>query len=306
MLSAIVAVTLLVPDLGAAERAYAEALDYQTVERGRIAPEQAAAWNAAALAGRDCVLLQPASGEPVYLRMVETAASPVPALKTFGWNATEILVEDPALLASKLAGSPFRVIGPPKPLEINPAVTAMQALGPAGELLYFTRMPAGKSKFGLGNATSFVDRIFIVVVGAQDIRRTLDFYATTFGLPVTEPAPSRVEILADTWGLPREQPFLLGIVRLPERFLIEVDQYPSGAAPRDVAPGELPAGMAMVSFAVDSLEPFLPRLLAPPRAMSGPPYEGHRAGVMLGPDGEPIELIEFGSPAARPAPGDTP
>ena len=306
MLSAIVAVTLLVPDVGAAERAYGEVLDYQTVERGRIAPEQAGGWNAAALAGREYVLLQPPSGEPVYLRMVETDASPSPALKALGWNATEILVEDPALLAPKLAGTAFRVIGPPAPLEINPAVTAMQALGPAGELLYFTRMPPGKSKFGLGSASSFVDRVFIVVAGVKDIRRTLDFYATTFGLPVTEPAPSRVEILADAWALPREQRFLLGIVRLPERFLIEVDQYPSGAAPREVAPGELPAGMAMVSFAVESLEPFLPRLVAPPRALHGPPYDGRRAGVMRGPDGEAIELIEFSPPPPRPAPGDTP
>jgi catechol 2,3-dioxygenase-like lactoylglutathione lyase family enzyme len=306
MLSAIVAVTLLVPDVGVAERAYGEVLGYQTVARGRIAPQQAAGWDAAALAGRDYLLLQPESGEPVYLRMVETSASPSPALKALGWNATEILVEDPALLEPKLAGSAFHVIGPPAPLEINPAVTAMQALGPAGELLYFTRMPAGKSKFGLGSATSFVDRVFIVVVGAQDIRRTLDFYATTFGLPVTEPAPSRVEVLADAWGLPREQPFLLGIVRLPERFLIEVDQYPSGAAARQVAPGELPAGMAMVSFEVDSLEPFLPRLVAPPRALPGPPYDGRRAAVMRGPDGEHIELIESGSQAARPVPGDTP
>ena len=55
------------------------------------------------------------------------------------------------------------------------------------------------------------------MVGVHDIRRTLDFYATTFGLPVTEPAPSRVEVLADAWGLPRSQPFLLGIARLKPR-----------------------------------------------------------------------------------------
>ena len=306
MLSAIVAVTLLVPDVATVERAYGETLSYRTVERGRISPEQAAAWGAPRLTGRDHALLQPASGEPVYLRMVETGASPTPALRAVGWNATEILVEDPALLVPKLTGPAFRIIGPPAPLEFNPAVVAMQALGPAGELLYFTRMPVGKSKFGLGSATSFVDRIFIVVVGASDIRRTLDFYATTFRLPVTEPTPSRVEVLADAWGLPREQPFLLGIVRLPERFLIEVDQYPAAAAVREAAAGELPAGMAMVSFAVDSLEPFMPRLVAPPRALPGPPYDGRRAGVLRGPDGEPIELIEFGSPAVPPAPGDTP
>ncbi|MDQ5977920.1 MAG: hypothetical protein QG602_892, partial [Verrucomicrobiota bacterium] len=69
MLSAIVAVTLLVPDVQAVERAYQQVLDYQTVERGHVAADQAASWGAKALAGRDFVVLQPSSGEPVYLRM---------------------------------------------------------------------------------------------------------------------------------------------------------------------------------------------------------------------------------------------
>jgi catechol 2,3-dioxygenase-like lactoylglutathione lyase family enzyme len=155
----------------------------------------------------------------------------------------------------RLEGTPFTVIGPPAPLEINPKVVAMQAIGPAGELLYFTRMPPGASKFGLGSARSFVDRVFIVVLGVHDIRRTLDFYHVTFGLPVTEPAPTRVEVLAEAWGLPREQPFLLGIARLPERFLIEVDEYPPAAGARNAAEGELPAGMAMVSFTVPVARP---------------------------------------------------
>jgi len=300
MLSAIVAVTLLVPDVQAAERAYRQVLDYQTVERGQLAGEQAASWGAKALAGREFVVLQPSSREPVYLRMVETDAAPAPALKALGWNATEILVEDPALLEPRLQDSPFRVIGPPAPLDFNPAVVAMQALGPAGELLYFTRMPAGVSKFGLGSATSFVDRVFIVVLAVHDIRGTLDFYAATFGLSVTEPVATRVAILAEAWGLPREHPFLLGIVRLPERFLIEVDEYPASAPPRTAADGELPSGMAMVSFEVSSLEPYIPRLLAAPTALAGVPYSGRRAGVMLGPGGEHIELIET-PPATLPA-----
>jgi len=300
MLSAIVAVTLLVPDVQAVERAYQQVLDYQTVERGHVAVEQAESWGAKALAGREFVVLQPSSREPVYLRMVETDTAPAPALTTLGWSATEILVEDPVLLEPKLKDSPFRVIGPPAPLEFNPAVVAMQALGPAGELLYFTRMPAGVSKFGLGSAMSFVDRVFIVVLAVHDIRGTLDFYAATFGLSVTEPAATRVGILAEAWGLPREHPFLLGIVRLPERFLIEVDEYPAAAPPRTAADGELPSGMAMVSFEVPSLEPYIARLLAPPIALAAMPYAGRRAGAMLGPGGEHIELIET-PPATLPA-----
>jgi len=304
MLSAIVAVTLLVPDVEAVEQAYRRTLDYRTVERGYVAPELAAGWGAASLAGREFVLLQPQSREPVYLRFVESEAPATPAMKALGWNATEILVEDPALLQPKFDGVTFRVIGPPAPLEINPAVVAMQALGPAEELLYFTSMPAGRSKFGLGSATSFVDRVFIVVLGVHDIRRTLAFYHTTFGLPVTEPTASRVDVLADAWGLPREQPFLLGIARLPERFLIEVDEYPAEAGAKAVADGELPAGMAMVSFAVTSLEPFMSQFVVPPARFEAVPYSGRRAGVMRGPSGEFIELVEVSAPPATPASGD--
>lgn len=292
MLSAIVAVTLLVPDVQAAERAYQGALHYQTVERGRVSKAQAKVWGATRVAAREYIVMQAESREPVYVRFVASRDPPAPALKRLGWNAMEILVEDPPRLEQQLAGSPFRVVGPAAPLELNPAVIAMQALGPSNEMLYFTRIPAGKSKFKLGSATSFVDRVFIVVVGVHDIRRTLEFYAQAFGMPVTDPSPSRVEVLADAWGLPRDTRFPLAIVRLPERFLIEVDEYPAGAAPPHRRKRDLPGGMAMVSFAVPSLEPFLARLVAPPRRVAGLPYAGRRTGAMLGPSGEHIELIE--------------
>jgi len=305
MLSAIVAVTLLVPDVDAVEQAYQHTLDYQTVERGELPAAQAERWGATALAGREFVILQPGSGEPVYLRFVESDAPAAPPMRGLGWNATEILVEDPAALAARLDDRKFRVIGPPAPLEFNPAVVAMQVLGPAGELLYFTRMPEGKSKFGLGSARSFVDRVFIVVLGVHDVRATLGYYAATFGLPVTEPGPTRVDVLADAWQLPRERTFLLGIARLPERFLIEVDEYPAEATARAAADGELPAGMAMVSFTVPSLEPYLGQLLVPPAPLAGPPYDGRRAGVLRGPSGEHIELIEASVSESVPASGGT-
>jgi catechol 2,3-dioxygenase-like lactoylglutathione lyase family enzyme len=299
MLSAIVAVTLFVPDVDAARRAYVQTLSYETVQEGQVDPEAAATWGDGRLAGRETAVLRPASGEPVYIRLVESDAPPREPLKTLGWNATEILVEDPPALERRLDGSPFRVIGPPAPLDFNPAVVAMQALGPAGELLYFTRIPAGKSKFSLGSATSFVDRVFIVVLGVHDIRRTLDFYATTFGLEVTAPAPSRVGVLAAAWNLPAEQTFPLAIVRLPARFLIEVDEYPAAATAHEAGPAGPPAGMAMVSFSVDSLEPYLDMLVAAPRVLQGAPYGGRRVGVMRGPSGEALELIE-GPPLPSP------
>ncbi|HVN41758.1 MAG TPA: hypothetical protein VMT50_03165, partial [Steroidobacteraceae bacterium] len=188
MLSAIVAVTLLVPDVHAAERAYARALHYQTVAHGRIASRLADTWAAPFERGAEFVLMQPANGAPVYLRFIASHERAPPALHRLGWNATEILVEDPPALEQSLAGTAFHVVGPASPLEVNPAVIAMQALGPAGEMLYFTRIPQGQSKFGLDPATTFVDHVFIVVLGVHDLTQTLEFYSKNFDLPVTAPA----------------------------------------------------------------------------------------------------------------------
>lgn len=295
MLCSVVAVTLLVPDPAAVERAYAARLDYHTEARSAVDGAQAGAWAAPGLAGRPYVLMRPASDEPVYLRFVAGDEPARPPLRSVGWAATEILVEDPARLETRLEGTEFTVIGPPQPLAMNPQVVAMQAVGPGGELLYFTRVPPGASKFGLGSATRFVDRVFIVVVATRDAQATLDFYASTFGLPVTTPAPTRIDVLARAWQLPAATGFRVGVVRLPERFLVEVDEYPVTAAAPAGAVDTLPAGLALVSFAVPSLEPWLGQLVAPPARLDAAPYWGRRVGVMRGPSGEHIELVESGA-----------
>jgi catechol 2,3-dioxygenase-like lactoylglutathione lyase family enzyme len=294
LLESIVAVTLLVGDLDRTQQAYERTLEYRTVADGTLDAAHAEAWGAPALEGRPYRLMQAASGEPVYLRFVAAEGPPAPALRHLGWNATELLVEDPHALERRLGGSPFTVIGRPEPLSMNPNVVAMQALGPDGELLYFTRIPAGQSKFGLGSATSFVDRVFIVVVGTRDLPATLEFYQHNFAAPVSEPAPATIEILRRAWQLPEGHQFPFAVVRLPARFLVEVDGYPSEATAKPQAPGTLPMGMAMVSFTVPSLEPFRERLLAEPRVLEGAPYAGRRVGVLAGPSGERIELIERG------------
>ncbi|HSN70488.1 MAG TPA: hypothetical protein VLT59_03225 [Steroidobacteraceae bacterium] len=295
MLDVIVAVTITAPDLAAVEAAYRRWLDYEVVERGTVSRELAAHWSAPAVAGRAYLTMQPASGEPVYLRFVEqSAVAGAEPMRTFGWNATEILVEDPVALAAKLRESPFRIIGEPRPLSMNPAVVAMQTIGPAGELLYLTRIPPGKSAFNLGSAQSFVDRVFIVVLGGPDVPAMLDYYAG-FGLEVTEPAPARVGVLNREWGFAEDHQIPLAIVRLPTSFLIEVDGYPAEARERPRRDRELPPGMAIVTFAIDSFDGLDVPLVSEPRTFDALPYSGRRVALARGAAGELIELIETGS-----------
>jgi len=295
MLDAIIAVTLSAPDLGAAERAYHAQLGYQVVQRAQVSRSLAASWDARAMRGRDYVLMQPASGEPVYLRIV-SAEAPLPGyapLRTYGWNANEILVEDPVALASRLR-EPFKEIGKPRPLDFNPSIIAMQVTGPAGEVNYFTRIPPTGSVFKLGSAKSFVDRTFIVVVGGPDVGALRAFYRDVLQAPTTDPQPTKINVLQNAYGLPPDAETLMGIVQFPSNFLIELDQYPEGAVDRPIRRGQLPPGIAMVTFAVKSFDTMRLPWKVKPAVRSEAPYNGRRAGLVIGPAGEWIELVETG------------
>jgi len=293
MLTVIIAVTLTVPDIGAIERAYGDYLGYEVVQRGSLPADLAAVWGAPALAEHEYLVMRPSSGAPVYLRVVQQGpVEGYAAMKTWGWNSNEILVQDTFAVRKRLEGSPFEVIGEPKGLSMNPEIIAMQALGPAGELVYLTRIPEGKSLFNLGSAQSFVDRTFIVVLGGHDMEAMRRFYAEVLGMPVTEPAPSVISVLAKAWDLPIETQFPLSIVRFSKDFLIELDEYPAAATPRPVRAGGLPPGIAMVTFGVKDLGAIKADFVLPPRRIDGFPYDGRRAALLRGAAGELIELIE--------------
>ena len=248
MLTAILAVTLSVPDLAVAQDAYARWLGYRVVDQGLVSQQLAAGWNAPSVEGRRYLLLQPASGEPTWLRLVESPPTPgFEVMKNHGWNSNEILVDDPDALAKQLAaGSPFRIVGEPRPLSTSPAVRAMQAIGPAGELNYFTRIPATGSVFIKSQAKSFVDRTFIVVLGGPSMAAMQAFYRDTLGAPVTAPVPAKIHVLQDAYGLSRDVDTPLALVNFSDRFLIELDEYPAAARPRPRRGGDRPPRLAVV------------------------------------------------------------
>lgn len=287
MLKSIVIITLTVLNLGPVEQAYRDGLDYRTVERGAISGELSSVWNTPAATGRPFILMQPASKAEVYLRFVEgPEVDGYAPLTTFGWNATELLVTDPDALATKLEGSAFRIIGPPKDLWAAPnAPRAMQTLGPGNEILYLTRN-------GNFATQTFVDRVFIMVVGGPSMAGFRDFYGAKLGLTVGAATPFPISVISNAQGLPAETTYPLALAEISADFLIELDEYPGTAGARPIAPGNLPPGTAMVSFYVDALDRIDVAWNAAPRTVTGFPYAGRRTGVTIGPAGEWIELIE--------------
>lgn len=309
MLKYIAIVTILVNQLAGVEAPYREELGYEPVHRGAISAEQAGLWDAPAMEGRPFVILQPASQRPVYLRLIESpgAATPDPG-RTWGWNATELLTTDPDTLETRLApkrtGSAFRVVGPPRDLWKAPnAPRAMQAMGPANELVYFTRVIPSGFQIPMAPAATPVDRVFIMVVGGPSMEALTGFYGSRLGLPLSKPTPFPITNLSRSLGLPLDTTYPLATAALPRDFLVELDEYPSISGPRPVAEGSLPPGVAMVSFGVMELDDLDLDWRSAPARIAEFPYSGQEAAAAVGPAGEWVEFIEVAGMGPEVPPG---
>jgi catechol 2,3-dioxygenase-like lactoylglutathione lyase family enzyme len=295
VLGRIACVTLTVSDLAAATACYQRDLGFRVTDDGAIGRELARTWGRTRLAGRRAVLMEPASGAETYLRFVEGPLyCDYEPLACFGWNAAELVVEDVDALAGRLARSGFLVVGPPADLSFSDAIRAMQVVGPAREVLYLTQIKRPLAAFETPRAGSFVDRVFIVILGGASLEALQEHYHAQFGVARAPVMPSVVSTLSARYGLPADYRHRIAALAVGGQCYIEADQMPEGAGPRPCLPGELPPGIAMVSFEVERL---------PEGALSGAgtveriaslPYAGRRACTRVGPAGELIELIEAG------------
>lgn len=287
--------THCVPSLAGCVPAYLDQLGYRLRDDGPIPEALATAWNAPGMTGMPSALLQPESGAPVYLRFIETGRTggywpPV----TQGWIATEILTTDPDAVLDKLRGTAFRHIGGPADLYPSPkSARALQMTGPAGELMYFTRIQPGGSRYGLHGAKCFVDRPFIMVVGGTSLNHIEDFYGNLLGQRIFPREPYRIGQMSRVLGLPPDTGYPVAIARIPGRkFLLELEELPPFIERRSVPEGLLPEGLAMVSFASASLDETQLTFRAAPRVIDSAPYDGRRVAVVEGPAGEWLELID--------------
>lgn len=291
-LKLILIITLCAPDMGAMEHAYTGVLHYSVVERGRVPAQLSKSWAAPKMSGRPYLLLRPESNANIYIRVIQgDVPSDYEPMSTYGWNATEFLVQDPDALAAAIRqpGSGFTVAGEPRQLGPNSPIRAMQAIGPAHEVLYLTKPPEGGS---METAHTPVDRPFILILGNRDLPTTQSFLESTLGLSSGKPVSARMTVLNKAFGLDIETTHPLTVARVSPQYSIELDQYPDAAHERPHAKGELPPALALVSFETSSLDPVKDKLLAPPQTIKQSPYDGRRTGTLKGPSGELIELIE--------------
>lgn len=290
--------TMGAPDLDRFERCYVDWLGYRVRERGTISADLADSWATPGIAGNRYLMLSSEGDDDVHIRAVETAVIPrYRPLTSFGWNACEIIVDDVHALAARLRDSPFEILDGPKPLQFMPSIEAMQLIGPAAECLYLTMEGGDRATSILPSPRAPVDRPFIVVLAGADFAGMHRWYVDRFDLRQRPVRDSRVDIIQRAQGLAPEESFPLTTLGLAEHgFLIELDGYPTGpgrmAAPRATAPGMLPMGNAMASFAIDDIGLVADIAITPPKVRHGLGYAGGPSCTVIGTAGELVELIQ--------------
>ncbi|MCP5327933.1 MAG: hypothetical protein R3E75_03625 [Steroidobacteraceae bacterium] len=292
-LGPIACVTVAAPEVQRMIDTYRLYLGYQLVDHGRVPAAQAQLWGRPSLAGRRYAIMLPGGDGNTSLRFVESP--PAPTYQPFlhmGWNAAEIMVQDTDAVAAKLVDSPFKVIGPPADLSFSDKIRAMQVLGPARESLYLTSFKEKMAEFDVPEAKHFVDRVFIVILGGKSAASVNEFYTQHFGVAKAQVIPAVISVISNAHGLAADTSHELAALGLTGQSFIEADSMPAATQARgDIAAGELPPAIAMVSFGVDALPDTL-QYLAPPQVLPQAPYQGCRAAVAVGSAGELIELIE--------------
>lgn len=285
--------TVLAPDPEAAARPYRDYLGYTSAGEGPIPAELAQSWGAPAMAGRQAVAIRPESGNGATLRFVQgNPPAGYAPFRFFGWNALEILVTDVDKLPARLEGGPFQILGLPRNLYPSGAIRAMQVRTPNNDFVYLTQVNDVAETDYLPKAKTFVDHLFIVILGSDDFERSRAFYSQQFDITLTDAKEMRLTGVNVAFGLEIETRHKLCLIRLHGKSAIELDAFPKEAKHRTVTPGEIPPGIALLGFEVDSLDAVTLPLRGPIVRRDGPLYANRRSAVFTGPSGEWVEMVE--------------
>lgn len=287
------AATLTVANLRRSIDNYTRFLDYNVIEEGSIENELASSWNVPNTAGCLYAVLRPASQAEVFLRFIEQplVRGYLP-LRSYGWNAIEICVQDVLEVNERMLNSPFEIIGPPNKIPGLDAIHPMQVKGPDNEIIYFTQINDDLPEYNLPRAESPIDKLFIIVAGCSNMSLSAAWMEQKCGLQFGRHMKIPYTMLAKAYGTPLDQLYDICTMVHDNDVFLELDQYPDSAISRVRHLGTLPPGCAIGTFWHPNIESLPGPWLSEPRMIDGAIYKGKRVGVLTDPDDLLVEIVE--------------
>lgn len=287
------AATVTVSDLNRSIDLYTTYFDYSVIEQGEISAALASSWQTPGSAGSAYAVMQPSSGADIYLRFIEQpAVDGFKALRSYGWNAIEICVQDVMTVNARMLDSPFEIIGPPNKIPGLDAIHPMQVKGPDHEIVYLTQINADLPEYNLPRAGSLIDKLFILVMGSSDMDRAAAWIQEKCGLGFGREMEIPYTMIAKAYGTSLDELHKICTLIHDKDVFLELDQYPDAAIQRPRHDSMLVPGCAIGTLFHPDFDNLPGPWLSAPTVRDGAIYKGQRVGALQDPDGTLIEIVE--------------
>ena len=287
------AATVTVSDLDRSVDLYSRFFDYSVVERGEISNALAESWKTPNSSGCAYAVMQPSSGADIFLRFIEQPpVEGFKALRSYGWNAIEICVQDVMAVNARMLESSFEIIGPPNKIPGLDAIHPMQVKGPDEEIVYLTQINDDLPEYNLPRAGSLIDKLFILVMGNSNMDRAATWMQEKCGLGFGREMEIPYTMIAKAYGTPLDELHRICTLIHGKDVFLELDQYPDAAIQRPRQDGMLVPGCAIGTLFHPEFDSLPGPWLTAPSVRDGVIYKGKRVGVLQDPDGTLIEMVE--------------
>ena len=258
----IVTVTILTHDLSKSAAMYISAFGWQ--EKGSeylLSADEANRWQATNLIGARVLEVCGINGGVRFIEST-TYQNPLP-LRTFGWSALEICVDDVHKYVAQAVEAGFEVLneavplsGTAKPLPL----IAAQLAGINGEVVYITQILSEVPNFELPDVSKESGSIFICVLGASDLAKSREVLESNFEVRRASDREVAIRVINRVYEKPLETLHRLSSLQLAGRNAIEIDQLPNEGAQREKLASNLPPGISIVTVRGEVSEPTMIRL----------------------------------------------
>ena len=255
-------VTILTHDLSKSAAMYISAFGWQ--EKGSeylLSADEASRWHAPNLIGAKVLEVSGINGGVRFIES-STYKNPLP-LRTFGWTALEICVDDVHKYVALAVESGFEVLneavplsGTAKPLPL----IAAQLAGINGEVVYITQILSKVPNFELPDVSKESGSIFICVLGASDLEKSREVLESNFEVRRASDREVAIRVINRVYEKPLETLHRLSSLQLAGRNAIEIDQLPNEGAQREKLASNLPPGISIVTVRGEVSEPTMIKL----------------------------------------------
>ena len=255
-------VTILTHDLSKSAAMYISAFGWQ--EKGSeylLRTEAASRWQAANLIGAKVLEVSGINGGVRFIQST-SYQNPLP-LRTFGWSALEICVDDVHKYVAQAVEAGFEVLneavplsGTAKPLPL----IAAQLAGINGEVVYITEILSEVPNFELPDVSKESGSIFICVLGASDLEKSREVLESQFEVRRASDREVSIRVINRVYEKPLDSLHRLSSLQLAGRNAIEIDQLPTEGGQREKLAGNLTPGISIVTVRGEVSEPTILKL----------------------------------------------